>query len=167
MKIIDNSGNYVNIEDWRKSYNVKAPNVVKYFAIGEPHINEDTIVAGKLMVLLDRFRQLKGEPVLLNSLYRTQEKQTQLIKDGFRAAKTSPHVRGMAADIHVKNKEDAINSINLLNRAAADLRFVIRLGYDTYNYAFIHVDVCPEFYGKDKCWHNKSHPPVWEGYTTW
>lgn len=170
MTILIGDGKTIDIKEWQKIYNVKSPKISTFFSIGEPCINDDTRVSSKLLVLLDRVRQIKGVPVKLNSLYRTQEHQRELISQGYRAAKTSPHCEGMAADIDTVSKQDTTHTVNIIKQAANELSMTVRIGYLQYmqdGNTFVHVDVCPEYYAKDKPFHKLKHPIQWESGMVW
>lgn len=172
FSIILKDGTIVNLPEWQELYNIPRDqiHIGKHFAIGEPKIKDGGTIAGILIVLLDRYREAKGVSVNINSFDRTQEKQTELIKDGYRAATTSPHVVKMAADVDTISKDDTKKSVALLQKIAKELGIKIRIGYISYEKdgnTFIHVDVCPEFFAPGKPYHNHPHPIHWETATIW
>jgi tRNA/tmRNA/rRNA uracil-C5-methylase (TrmA/RlmC/RlmD family) len=71
----------------------KEAKIGKYFSVSENRFQEDIRLYGEVVIcdllfkVLNRYRELKGEAVHLNSLNRDRKKQEQLLKDGFRAAK--------------------------------------------------------------------------------
>jgi len=172
FSIILKDGTIVNLPEWQELYNIPRDqiHIGKHFVIGEPKIKDGGTIAGILIVLLDRYREAKGVSVNINSFDRTQEKQEELIKDGYRAATTSPHVVKMAADPDTVSKADTIASVALLKKIAKELNIKIRIGYKSYmadGSTFFHVDVCPEFYAPGKPYHNQPHPIQWEVPMTW
>lgn len=58
-------------------------------------------IDGKLITCLSRLRSTLGRPISVNSSYRNWAYNRQLIKEGQKASKTSYHISGKAADIHV------------------------------------------------------------------
>ena len=53
----------------------------------------------EFVTLLDKAREIAGIPFKVNSGFRTPEYNIELAKRGFKVAKNSPHMKGMAADI--------------------------------------------------------------------
>jgi len=148
----------------------------KYFSILESRFQEDIRLYGEVVIcellfnVLNRFRELKGEPVKLNSLNRDRKKQEQLLKDGFRAAKVSPHEFFLAADVDTKDAADTLSSVPIMRQAAKEVGIKVRIGWQDYlkaGQSFIHVDVCPEYFGKGKVWNHVSHPVQWESQSEW
>ena len=151
-------------------------NIGKYFSVSEKRFQEDLKLYGQVVIcellfnILNKYRELKGIPVSLNSLNRDRKKQQALIQQGFRAAKVSPHEFFLAADVDTKNASDTMASVPLLRHAAKELGIKVRLGWQDYlkqGQSFIHVDVCPEYFGKGKVWNNITHPIQWENQIEW
>ena len=143
----------------------------KYFSVSESRFQEDIRLYGEVVVcdllfrVLNRYRELKGTPVILNSLNRDRKKQEQLLKDGFRAAKVSPHEYFLAADVDTKDAADTLASVPVMRQAAKDLGIKVRIGWQDYlkaGQSFIHVDCTVEYFGKGKVWHHVTHPLPWE-----
>jgi uncharacterized protein YcbK (DUF882 family) len=87
------------------------------------------------MVKLDEARHLANIPFKITSGYRTEAYQDDLTRRGYKTAKkgTSPHLKGLAADISVKDSRQRYIVINSLLLAG-----FTRIGIaDT----FIHVDL--------------------------
>lgn len=153
----------------KEQYN--EPKIGKYFSISEFRFQEDIRLYGQVVIcellfmVLNRYRELKGEPVNLNSLNRDRKKQEQLLKDGFRAAKVSPHEYFLAADVDTKDQADTLLSVPIMRQAAKDVGVKVRIGWHDYlkvGQSFLHVDVCVEYFGKGKVWNSQPHPPQWE-----
>jgi hypothetical protein len=108
---------------------------------------------------------------VINSLYRTDAKQKDLIREGNpNAAKVSPHCFGMAADVDAKNKEQTVELAALIQEIATELNIKVRIGFNKYllnGNTFVHFDVCPEYYAEGKPYHNNSHPKQWESVMQW
>ena len=84
---------------------------------------------------LDQARGLAGIPFKITSGFRTEAYQDDLTRRGYKTAKkgTSPHLKGLAADISVKDSRQRFIVINSLLLAG-----FTRIGIaDT----FIHVDL--------------------------
>lgn len=165
-------GTTVNLPKWQEIYNIPADqiHIGKHFSIGEKAIKDGGTIAGILIVLIDKYREAKGVPVIFNSLDRTQKQQDGLRASGYRAATSSPHVVCMAGDLDTVSKEDTKASVTLLRKVANELNIKIRIGYKTYmadGNTFIHVDVCPEFFAPGKPFHDHPHPIQWETPMTW
>ena len=93
-----------------------------------------------------------------------------LIQQGFRAAKVSPHEFFLAADVDTADAADTINSVPIMREAAKELGIKVRIGWQDYmkqGQSFIHVDVCPEYFGKGKVWNHVTHPVQWESVSEW
>ena len=84
---------------------------------------------------LDQARGLAGIPFKITSGYRTEAYQDDLTRRGYKTAKkgTSPHLKGLAADISVKDSRQRYIVINSLLLAG-----FTRLGIGDN---FIHVDL--------------------------
>lgn len=154
----------------------KDEKIGKYFSVSESRFQEDIRLYGEVVIcdllfkVLNRYRELKGVSVSLNSLNRDRKKQEQLLKEGFRAAKTSPHEYFLAADVDTKDQADTLLSVPIMRQAAKDLGIKVRIGWQDYlkaGQSFIHVDVCPEYFGKGKVWNKNSHPVQWENQNEW
>jgi hypothetical protein len=200
MKVIvlNETGDYITLDEWQKNYGlvVGSDRIGKYFSITEHRFAQDINDYGHLVVnallikVLDRYRELKGFPVCINSFNRDQAKQDQLKKSGARAATTSPHVAKMAADVDTPGIEELKKSnpkltndeawllavkinhdqVKLFKQASTELGINIRIGYKEYleeRSTFIHVDVCPEYYGPGKRFYKLQHPKAWEQPITW
>lgn len=178
VKIVLRDGSSVSLDDWQKKYglHVGSDNIGKHFSLDEDRFKADIKLYGELVVnellitVLDAFREEVGVPVTLNSFNRDIAHQLELKKKGFKAATTSPHVVKMAADIDTKSPEQTREWVKVLLEVGRKLGISIRVGYEQYLAAgqtFIHVDVCPEYYGKGKPFSKHQHPPVWESKITW
>lgn len=113
----------------------------KYFKLSEFDSPDEKGSGSKMstefLCLLDEAREISGIPFKINSGYRTKAYQKELTKRGYKTSKTtSPHEKGLAADISVTNTSSrwiVINSLLLVG--------FTRLGIaDT----FIHVDLDTE-----------------------
>lgn len=168
--IIRKDGSIISLPTWQKEYGIQTGYVGKYFKIGEPGFKDETIHVSELLIrLLDEYRELRfkkiGKATKINSLFRSHQKQQDLIAAGYRAAQYSPHEEAMAADVDTDNENDTKASLPLMRQAAANLNIKARIGWKKYmqdGNSFIHVDVCPEYFAPGKPFHHKKHPIQWE-----
>ena len=63
---------------------------------------------------LDKAREMAGIPFRITSGYRTQEHHDDLTRRGYQTSKTSAHLKGLAADIHVKDSKSRWLILNAL-----------------------------------------------------
>lgn len=176
VQVRDLKGNLMSLDDWQLIYKLKGNQIGKFFSINEAIFKKDIErfgcleVNSALMMILDTMRKIKGKPVNINSFNRTEEYQKLLKQKGYRTAKTSPHVVKLAADVDTVSKEDTENTVHCLELASQECNIPIRLGYRKYlqkGQTFVHVDVCPYYFGPGRVWHEKHHPYVWEKQITW
>lgn len=186
--IVQTDGNLLSLDQWQKFYNLKTNSneLANYFSIGETNrfgqivIKNRLIVAEPLLSLLDEYRRLKAKPVVLNSFDRSKSEQQILIDNPkYSAAKNSPHVYDsngliilpcMASDIDTLSKRDTFDSVRILEQAADKLGYEIRIGFKKYllkGQTFIHVDVTPEYFGKNKVYENADCPWQWRKSLRW
>ena len=153
-----------------------ATKITKNFSASEKRFQEDIVLYGEcnicipLFDVLQRYRELKGKPVNINSLNRDRKKQQALLKQGFRAAKVSPHEYFLAADIDTADAAETVSSVPIMRQASKEVGVKIRIGWQDYikgGQSFIHVDVCPEYFGKNKIWNHVPHPVQWENENEW
>lgn len=197
VKVILRDGSTITLEKWQERYDLdpSSDKIGQFFSLSEDRFKTDIVMFDELVVnellirVLDKYREYTKHAVTINSFNRSPEKQEQLRKNKYRAATHSPHVVKMAADVdtpgvlelmmkHNWSKERAskeamkinYDEVILVKQAAAALQIKIRVGHKEYlsiGQTFFHVDVCPEFYGKNKPFHEHPHPAVWENETTW
>jgi len=113
----------------------------------DPLLTEsEKLMMEPLLLVFDCARELHGGPLRITSGRRTQKKQDELIKQGYRAAKLSAHTYGAAIDIAVPGTED-MYLLELIAKAAATLGLERpRIGVFCYRPGlqkcapFIHVD---------------------------
>lgn len=150
----------------------------------------ELIVSELLMRVMDDYRDAINTPVTVNSFNRNDEKQKQLKSQGLRAATNSPHVVKLAADLDTPGIDDLrrtrpkaskdelwnlavkINRdyVSVLREVAKRAKIAVRIGSEQYlkdGSTFIHLDVCPEYYGKGKPWCHFPHPAAWENAINW
>jgi len=147
------------------------PKIGKYFSISEDRFQKDIALYGEVVLceplfkVLNRYREIKGKPVILNSLNRDRKKQQELIKAGFRAAQVSPHEYFLAADCDTDSVAETLSNVPMVRQAAKEVGVKVRIGYSEYikaGQSFIHIDVCPEYFGKGGVWKDHPHPKSWE-----
>ena len=115
---------------------------LKYFKLSEFDSLDEVGSGSKMnytfLEKLDQARGLAGIPFKITSGFRTEAYQDDLTRRGYKTAKygTSPHLKGLAADISVKDSRQRYIVINSLLLAG-----FTRIGIaDT----FIHVDLDTE-----------------------
>ena len=84
------------------------------------------------IALLDEARHIAKKPFKINSGWRSPEHNIALAKRGYKVAKNSAHLRGLAADISVRTSSDRYLILDALFTVGFR-RFGIGKG-------FIHVD---------------------------
>ena len=170
IQILGLSG-FIPLQVWQANEGIESDQIGRFFNISE--FPKRFVIAAPLIKLLDLYREKTKEPCYLNSTYRTMQEQNRLRKEGYRAAKTSPHLWGMGADVETETEEETLIKVKILKECAAELGIKIRLGYKKYLKAgqtFIHVDVCPMFFGKfEGSGHFNifPHPWQWEKEVEW
>lgn len=178
ITIITRAGDEISLEQWQKLYGLEvgSSQIGKHFSATEPRFARDIQTFGKLvvnellMIVLDEFRTRRGFAVNINSFNRTAAYQAELKEKGFRTATFSPHEALMAADIDTTTADQTRSEAGLLQLIGMELGIRIRVGYEDYLKAgqtFIHVDVCPEYFGAGKPFHHQPHPKAWEQVLTW
>ena len=179
VKVILASGDITDLSTWQRIYSLKqgSDQVGKYFAISTdrklaqdlPEYGE-LIICEPLMRWMDAFREEVGEPVHVNSFNRSRAKQLALIKAGYKAALVSPHEKKMAVDIDTRSVGQTRTYARIARTVAKRLNIKIRIGSETYiknGQTFIHVDVCPEYFGIGEPYEHQSHPIHWENESNW
>ena len=169
-----------------------APKLGKFFSANERKFQDDLrrygslIVCEELIQVLDSFREEVGEVVTVTSFNRDDKKQAELNDNpAYKAATYSPHVVKLAADITTASlialaTEPRLRKVLItimtnyyvptLKRVAKELGIRIRIGYKQYldnGQQFIHLDVCPEYFGKGHIWYDRPHPSPWGQEITW
>lgn len=176
VKILTEEGNYITLDQWQKSYGLKGYNIGKYFSLKETRFKKDIelfgelIVCEPLMILLDAFRKEIGKPIYINSFNRSEVYQKTLAEKGFKAAKTSPHVVKMAADIDTVSDEQTRLYAKKMREVSKKIGIKCRIGFRQYiakGDSFIHVDVCPVYYGKGCAFESNEVPSVWRKEIEW
>lgn len=85
---------------------------------------------------LQQIRDVFGQPIKVNSGYRTLE-----VNKAVGGAKASAHMRGLAADITARKKRDNRRLLTVINEMADDLKFdqVIIYTRGTRTIQWIHI----------------------------
>lgn len=81
----------------------------------------DRVMLEQTLQVFDMARSLHGAPLRISSGRRSERHQAYLVTTNARAAKHSPHTRGVALDIVVPERHDDLYVVNLLTRAAVTL----------------------------------------------
>jgi hypothetical protein len=169
-QIILESGKIIPLSQWQKMHQLPFDKIGKYFSTYEDKLKGNFKLAGFLILVADKYRELKNAPVIINSAFRSQEYQEYLRSKGYRAAKQSPHCEGMAFDVDTVSKQETIENVHLIEKASIITGIPVRIGYKKYladGNTFIHFDVCPAFYKEGKPFNNKPHSHWWESENRW
>lgn len=170
-QIISGTGHLTDLKIWQQFRGLKGDKISDNFLWTEFDHKGELILSEILIDLIQVVRLRWKKPLVPNSGYRTQEKQNELKEQGYRTATTSPHVKGMAVDLETKTAKETKELAELVLLTARQLKLGARVGFRQYlnnGQTFVHVDICPEYYGKGKPWHDHIHPAVWETpYLTW
>lgn len=98
--------------------------------------------------MFNKFEKILGKPVYVTSGYRSKEYQDHLRKNTkYKAAKNSPHVQGVAADISTNN-QNIPDLVSALKKAGFN-----RIGVGK---SFVHVDAG-----------DRINPKVWVPFAEW
>jgi hypothetical protein len=189
VTFFDQEGHMHTIQEWHQwTFNGSPPSpnaITQNFSLNETKFKQDLAQYGKLnvcvelMFLLQAIRFELGEAITITSFNRNEAKQAELQKNpNYKAAGTSPHVYFMAADIvpasviKAKTTADKTRAI----KAAAERIWPIirkrggRMGVDQYianGQHFIHIDMCPVFFGPGKLINEGAMPPPWKISQRW
>jgi hypothetical protein len=198
VKVLLPDGVYISLFQWQELYGLKkySKQISKYFSLNEDRFQQDIALFGELIVcadlmrIVDRYRELVGEPTTFNSFNRNADYQKKLTEQGYRTASFSPHEVKLAGDIDTPGQKELAKKFpgenpekiwamacelnrsrtKLMCRAADELGIKARIGNEQYlreKQTFIHVDVCPEYYAPGKPWHKLLHPRQWESPISW
>src|SRR4051812_6043335 len=115
------SGIESDLDHYQKSMGFDGNAIADHFNWSEFGCGGELLIASPLLKLLDAFRVEVGVPVKINSGYRTPAKQAALKADPrYKAATTSPHTVGMAADIDTVSWEQTQQYVAILKRVASE-----------------------------------------------
>lgn len=166
--IIMQNGQSIPLATWQDLQGLPSINITSNITLNS------SVVWGSFEIsvyVLQILNAIYPEYKKINSLYRTDTKQKELIREGnINAAKISPHVFGMAADIDAVSKEDTLKLADLIRETAKLLGISVRIGFNKYllrGNTFVHFDVTPEYYSEGKPYHNLKHPIQWETQLEW
>jgi len=176
--VLKPDGSEIPIAQWQQEngYEVGSARIAKHFWFTEPKFMQDIQDYGKLVVcellmkVADKYRDMKSAPVRVNSFNRSKAKQQELLKGGFKAAAVSPHEYFLAMDADTDTEQETRLNAAMIREAAKQLGIKVRIGFEQYladKMTFIHFDVCPEYFAKEKPWHHIKHPIQWETENQW
>lgn len=178
IKVITGQDKEITLAEWQKIYGLKVGSfqIGHNFSAKESKFQEDLAKYGVLYVnellirVLDAAREKWGRPLIVNSFNRNEAKQAELKAQGLKAATHSPHVVYLAADIDTSTPQESRNLAAVIRSAAISIGIKVRIGVEQYIAAgqtFVHVDVCPEYYGKGKSRASQPHPAAWNEPISW
>jgi len=165
----------ITLKEWQKEYGLSGTQIGKHYSYMERTFRRNIedygslVVYADLMRVLDAYREISGKPCRVASFNRSEAKQEDLRRRGYKAAKTSPHVAKMAADVDLLTEAEVREAVAHMHMAAAQTGVKCRFGWRTYlpKQTFVHLDVCPEYYGKGGLLSHTPHPKVWEAEIEW
>ena len=178
IKIRLRDGSYITLPEWQIMYGLPkgSTKIGKYFSWTEYRFRQDIEQYGELIVdemlmrLLDGIREERGKFTRINSFNRSEEHQLTLEGKGFKAAKFSPHVVKMGADIDTESHEETRKLAMLIDQVSKKMGIPCRFGYKSYmedGMTFIHVDVCCYYYGKGGRLEGQAPHSAWTVEARW
>ena len=170
--VILENGNELNLKSHQLRYGLElgSSQIGRYFNIGENSIYNKCRFSVILIKIMDEVRYRWKKPIIINSFDRTKERQAWLVKSGYKASKNSTHELGLAADLETKSNDESEELVKLIEEVAKDLKYKVRIGYKEYQklgQTFVHLDVAPEYFGKDKPYRLLPHPEAWKVEARW
>lgn len=170
-QILDGNGRLQDLKEWQQTRGIKGDKLSANFTVQEFDCDGELIISEVLIDFLQVLRSRWGKSIKINSGYRTDAKQADLKAKGFKAATTSPHTVGTAADLDTGSADETRKLAALAEAVARFMKLPIRIGFRQYLAAgqtFVHIDVCPHYYAKGRPLHDEPHPAAWEvPYLTW
>ncbi len=166
--IILQNGNIIDLYTWQDQQNLPNENITNEIKLKDSNVWDNFEISVYVLQILTILHG-KGFKTI-NTLYRTNDHQKDLLKTNPNAAKISPHCFGMAADIDAKNQEETLELAKIIEDIAKLMDIKVRIGFNQYllnGNTFVHFDVCPEYYGEGKPYHNNNHPKQWEKEIQW
>ena len=175
-KVLSITGFAAYIETWTPRPLFDRGMVSDHLSTAEVSVRDDSgnkqetgfLISEVLVKAFEALRAAWGGPLDVTSGFRTPEKQAALIGSNPNAAKYSPHQEGMALDINA----DGPGMVDKLVGILRDLRaeFPLRIGWKEYRakgFHFVHMDVCPFYYGADGPWAGRDCPDAWRNVSEW
>lgn len=166
--IIMQNGQVVPLETWQDLQGLPSENITTNIKLNSSVVWGNFEISCYVLQILNALYD--NDYKKINSLYRTDANQKELLKTNPNAAKISPHCFGMAADVDAISKQQTSDLADLISEIAEALHIKVRIGYKKYlanGNTFVHFDVCPEYYAEGKPYHNINHPAPWENVITW
>lgn len=170
QKILMDNGSIIDAKDYLTPENYQNQRLSEYMSFSEVDCEGAVIIAA---VLIDAFRAIRarwGKPIIINSGYRTAEYQRRLReryeaegKKGL-AAEKSPHTEGMALDLNCRDKAEVEGLVATIRQVNAEIGGFLRIGWKLYlgsGMHFVHIDVCPYFYGEGGAFAKRQVSPAW------
>jgi len=135
------------IESLRDQYKTRSAHFAPYelydsgrFAPAEKKIY------GPILDFVEELRKEMGRPLRINAGVRTQAKQRDLKRRGYKAATYSPHVYRCALDIDTTSKSQTRRLVSAIRRVSRRTGIPIRIGWKSYmrsGMTFVHIDCAP------------------------
>lgn len=164
MEVILRSGQVISLTDYQKINKLEDTMLSDNFSVAEFDCNGELIIAEPLIHFLELLRATIKKPIKINSGYRTSEYQENLKKNNKGAATNSPHTVGMAADIDTSTRKESEELCKTILKLASEHSYDVRVGWKQYSRlgsTFVHIDVCPLFYGENRPYKNHKVAEAW------
>lgn len=174
-RIILENGQVIDLATWQEGRGLPADKLSKNFQVAEfVDVNDGSLLISEVLIdFLQVLRDKTGTPVKVSYKggYRTESTQKGMQATNSNAATNSPHVKGMAGDVDRPTIKSTREFAKLALETAKEIGIGIRVGYLDYlskGQSFVHIDVCPEYYGMDGPYVPSKFPAAWSiPYLTW
>jgi len=164
MEVILRSGQVISLKDYQKVNKLDSTKLSDNFSVSEFDCNGELVIAEPLIHFLELFRATIKRPVKINSGYRTKDYQEDLKKTNKGAATNSPHTVGMAADIDTYTRKESEEFAKIILDLASKHSYDVRVGWKQYSRlgsTFVHIDICPMYYGEGKPYAKDKVADAW------
>ena len=167
-KVILRDGSTMPLSEWQEEHGLDEKMLAPHLSVLEVDEKDGEIIISELIVdVFSALRAIVDRPLKINSGYRDKLHQERLRRCGYRAAKRSPHVEGMALDIDTTSQSQTRQVVEHLKTLREDRFPFIRIGWKQYmadGNTFIHVDVCPAYFRKGNPYGEVVAPKQWREY---
>jgi hypothetical protein len=135
------------LADWQAKNGYLSNQVSPHIAVSEVDDDSRELIINEIVLdMFEKIRKEYGKPLKINSGYRTQKKQAELIAKGYKAAAISPHCQGWALDIDYNTDEEYRHLLVACHMVSTiSYNGYLRIGHKQYRQigqTFIHVDIC-------------------------
>lgn len=178
-KILKDSGNIIDYTMCGSACDQEQHLLSPHVHYDEIDCAGDFIISERILKVFEDIRHANGDrPILINSGYRSAEKQDRLrdyytsIGKKQHTAVKSPHTYGLALDLNTNNTvADTDRLLEIIRKVRDEKHPYLRIGWQQYRNEgdnFIHIDVAPFFYGPNgACASDQSAPEWWRTPSEW